>query len=89
MLRYCELSTEWGLDDEVYDTFEEAQAVYGFSAPYDMLPFSREIVRDHLHMNWGEDGEGDGIYSSLNWYYAEYGCVFSHTDMDTCSLYFN
>jgi len=62
MLRYCEYSTNWGPDDEVYDTFAEAQAVYGFSGPYDLIPFTRIVNQERFHMNWGDDGNGDGIF---------------------------
>lgn len=62
MFRYCEYSYDWGPEDEVYDTLAEAQAVYGFSGPYDLKPFTRIINNERFHMNWGDDGNGDGIY---------------------------
>ena len=86
MLRYCEQSTNWGPDDEVYDTFAEAQAVYGFSSPYEMLPFSRHITLEHFHMNWGEDGDGNGVYTSLNWSYG--GTVLKPANTTMCTIYY-
>ena len=88
MLRYCELSTNWGLDDEVYDTFEETQAVYGFSAPYDMIPFNRVEYVNLFHMNWGENGEGNGIYTSINWYYSTSNSTFSPDNTNMATVYF-
>jgi hypothetical protein len=91
MFRYCEYSTDWGPNNEVYDTFEEAQAIYGFSAPYDLRPFSRTFVIDRFHMNWGEDGVGDGLYrcGEDHWNYYNYGCAYSTADLNTCFLFFN
>ena len=62
MFRYCEYSCDWGPDDEVYDTLAEAQAIYGFSGPYDLKPFSRILDYERFHMNWGDDGNGNGIF---------------------------
>ena len=85
MLRYCEQSTDWGLNDEVYDTFAEAQAAYGFSAPYEMIPFTRDIERIRYHMNWGEGGRGDGYFSSqYDYTFNQY--TFPHTDIGTCCV---
>ena len=90
MLRYCELSSDWGPDDEVYDTFAEAQAVYGFSEPYEMLPFSRTITIDRFHMNWGEDGIGDSWFAcSSNWYCSSYNSSFSPASLyNYCCIYY-
>lgn len=91
MFRYCEYSTDWGPNDEVYDTFEEAQAIYGFSAPYDLRPFSRTIVIDRFHMNWGEDGAGDGLYGCGEdlWNNYNYGCAFSTANLNMCFFYYS
>lgn len=78
MFRYCEYSCDWGPDDEVYDTLAEAQAVYGFSGPYDFKPFTRIIDNERFLMNWGEDGVGDGIFlCSGAWPCSAYGYNFS------------
>lgn len=85
MFRYCEQSTDWGPNDEVYNTFAEAQAKYGFSAPYDMIPFTRDIERIRYHMNWGEDGLANGYFSSQ----YNYTCgqvTFPRTGLGACTI---
>lgn len=55
----------WGGHAEVYDTFEEIQAIYGVQYPSDTVERTVSVNNTYWLMNWGYDGSFDNGHYSM------------------------